>query len=117
MMRRLALLTAILLAPAAARADRYDFRLFQLGAPATDPSANLRFNAFMNELGVAICNWNLEPPETTGYAGFNFAFSSANRSGACSASCSKSSPLPQTHTGSPAFSDSGHAAVRFAGSS
>jgi hypothetical protein len=74
-MRSLALLSAlVVLAPGAAHADRYDFRLYQLGAPATDPSANARFGAFVNELGMAICNWNLEPPETTGYSGFNFAF-------------------------------------------
>jgi len=74
-MRKLALLSLlVVLAPASARADRYDFRIYQLGNPTTDPSANARFSAFMNELGVAIVNWNLEPPETTGYSGFNFAF-------------------------------------------
>jgi hypothetical protein len=45
-----------------------------LGNPATDPNANARFSALMNEFGAAISNWNLEPPETTGFAGFNFAF-------------------------------------------
>jgi len=74
-MRRLAFLTALaLIVPATAHADRYDFRLYQLGAPSSDPAANKRFSAFMQELGVAITNWNLEPPETTGFAGFNFAF-------------------------------------------
>lgn len=74
-MRRLALLSALaVLAPAVAHADQYDVRLYKLGEPSLDPSANARFSAFMNELGVAICNWNLEPPETTGFAGFDFAF-------------------------------------------
>ena len=74
-MRRLLLWVAIALGvPGVARADRYDFRLYQLGAPSSDPAANARFAAFANELGVAIANWNLEPPETTGYSGFNFAF-------------------------------------------
>jgi hypothetical protein len=74
-MRRLLLWVAIALGvPGLARADRYDFRLYQLGAPGSDPAANARFAAFANELGVAIANWNLEPPETTGYSGFNFAF-------------------------------------------
>lgn len=74
-MRRFALLSALaVLLPASAFADNYDIRLYKLGQPSVDPSADARFSAFMNELGVAITNWNLEPPETTGFAGFDFAF-------------------------------------------
>ena len=73
-MPRLALLAGLLLlVPGLARADAYDFRLYKLGSPTLDPSANARFSAFANELGMAIVNWNLEPPETTGFSGFDFA--------------------------------------------
>ena len=63
-----------LVIPGVARADRYDFRLYRLGAPIADPSANARFEALMGELGMAISNWDLQPAETTGYSGFNFNF-------------------------------------------
>ncbi len=56
-----------------ARADLRDLQLYQLGNPASDVYANARFAAMVNELGVAIGSWNLEPPETTGFSGFNFA--------------------------------------------
>ena len=70
------------LAPVVAHADNQDFSLYKLGNPCSngackagqDPYAQLRFNTLMNQLGVAIVNWNLEPAETTGFSGFNFGF-------------------------------------------
>ncbi len=71
-----------LVAPLSARADNQDFSLYKLGNPCSgtsckagqDPFAQARFAALMNEFGVAIVNWNLEPSETTGFSGFNFGF-------------------------------------------
>lgn len=57
-----------------ARADAYDLSLYKLGNPERDAAANVRFRGFTNELGVAISNFTLAPPETTGFSGFNFAF-------------------------------------------
>jgi hypothetical protein len=76
-MHRFAWLAAVWCAvavPTRVRADAQDFSLYQLGNPKSDPYANARFAALMNELGVAIVNWNLEPAETTGFSGFSFGF-------------------------------------------
>jgi hypothetical protein len=62
---------AVVLGSSPALADPNDFRIHQLGNPATDPSAHANFRAFARELGAAITSVNLTPPETLGHAAFS----------------------------------------------
>lgn len=59
-----------------ARADANDLQIFQLGTPGSgsnDPATE-RFRMLANELGVAMAGPTLEPANTLGIDGFDFAF-------------------------------------------
>lgn len=61
----------------AARADTYDFKIYQLGNPQESgtgytPRANSNFRAFVRQFGAAMTSVNLAPPETLGHSGFAF---------------------------------------------
>jgi hypothetical protein len=60
---------------AAAMADPYDFRIYQLGNPRQGgtghvPEANANFRAFARQFAAAMTSVNLMPPETLGHSGF-----------------------------------------------
>ncbi|MFO0594208.1 MAG: hypothetical protein U0228_02860 [Myxococcaceae bacterium] len=64
-----------LLAPLTARADAYDFKVYQLGNPqegrtGSVPEANANFRAFARRLAAAMSSVNLSPPETLGHSAF-----------------------------------------------
>lgn len=73
-----AALTCLVLAVAGvARADTYDFKIYQLGNPQPNgtghtPRANANFRAFVRQMGAALTSVNLAPPETLGHSGFAF---------------------------------------------
>ncbi|MEW5738385.1 MAG: hypothetical protein AB1938_05635 [Myxococcota bacterium] len=77
---RLALATLPCLALAlatSARADTYDFKIYQLGNPQVGgtgytPRADANFRAFVRQFGAAMTSVNLAPPETLGHSGFAF---------------------------------------------
>ncbi|HZH13314.1 MAG TPA: hypothetical protein VE057_03025 [Archangium sp.] len=62
---------AVLVCGSAAYADRNDFRVTDLGNPATDPEANTDFRAFARTFAAVMTSANLMPPETLGHAGFS----------------------------------------------
>jgi hypothetical protein len=64
-------LAALLGGAAAAHADPNDLRIYKLGNPNTEASANGDFEAFARTFGAAISSVNLMPPETLGHAGFS----------------------------------------------
>ncbi|MBF5044713.1 hypothetical protein FGE12_20095 [Aggregicoccus sp. 17bor-14] len=64
-------LAALLGGAASAHADPNDLRIYKLGNPATEPSANGDFQAFARTFGAALSSVNLMPPETLGHAGFS----------------------------------------------
>ncbi|WP_375767323.1 hypothetical protein NR798_37445 [Archangium gephyra] len=62
---------AVLVCGSAAYADRNDFRITDLGNPATDPEAHTDFRAFARTFAAVMTSANLMPPETLGHAGFS----------------------------------------------
>ncbi|MFL5318242.1 MAG: hypothetical protein ACJ790_01200, partial [Myxococcaceae bacterium] len=63
---------ALVLFASTALADPHDFRVADLGNPATTPTANDDFRIFARELSAALTSVNLMPPETLGHSGFYF---------------------------------------------
>jgi hypothetical protein len=81
-----------------------DLQVWQFGEPCPvgmDPRcvgamvANDRFDAMTNELAVAISSFNMQPPETTGFSGFDLAFEYAV------VGVNKTAEIPGTSAGTP----------------
>lgn len=62
---------AVLVGGPAAYADVNDIKLSRLGNPASDPTAQGKFEAVTRSLAASVTSANLMPPETTGHAGFS----------------------------------------------
>ncbi|MDR0965522.1 MAG: hypothetical protein LBM75_03290 [Myxococcales bacterium] len=74
-MRRICIATALtmavfLIARPVWATNAEDFKIYQLGDPSSDPTADTKFRLFANQLGIAISGFNFSPAQTLGHSGF-----------------------------------------------